>query len=64
MVDDIAAEFPTSGPTQALVEALRDTVPQRQDGDVWFAADIERAQVLLESASLLDVLDRVGVQIE
>jgi len=64
MVDDIAAEFPTSGATQALVEVLRDTVPQRQDGDVWFATDIERAQALLESASLLDALYRVGVQIE
>lgn len=64
MVDDIAAEFPTSGATQALVQVLRDTVPQRRDGDVWFAADIERAQALLESASLLDALDRIGVQIE
>ena len=64
MVDEIAAEFPPGGPTRALVEALREVVPQRQDGDVWFAADINRAQALVESASLLDVLDRVGVQIE
>ena len=64
MVDDIAAGFPPAGPTRALVEALREVVPQRQDGDVWFAADINRAQALLESASLLDVLDSAGVQIE
>jgi len=64
MVDDIAAGFPPAGPMRALVEALREVVPQRQDGDVWFAADIKRALALLESASLLDVLDSVGVQIE
>jgi len=64
MLDEIAGEFPPAGPTRALVEALREVVPQRQDGDVWFAADIQRAQALVESASLLDVLDRVGVQID
>jgi len=64
MVDEIAAEFPTGSPTRALVEALREVVPQRRDGDVWFADDITRAQALVESASLLDVLDRVSVPIE
>ena len=43
---------------------LRKIIPQRQDGDVWFATDINQAQALVESASLLDVLDSVGVKIE
>ena len=64
MVDELAAEFPLAGPTQSILEALREVIPQRQDGDVWFAADIIRAQALVESASLLDVLDSAGVKIE
>ena len=64
MVDDLAIEFPLAGATRSIVEALREVIPQRQDGDVWFATDINRAQALVESASLLDVLDSVGVRIE
>ncbi len=64
MVDDIAAEFPLAEPTRSIVEALREVIPQREHGDVWFAADINRAQALVESASLLDVLDAAGVSIE
>jgi len=64
MVDDIAAEFPLDSPARALVEAVRKVVPQRKDGDVWFATDINRVQALVESASLLEVLDSVGIQIE
>jgi hypothetical protein len=64
MVADIAAEFPLAGPTRSVVEALREVIPHRQDGDVWFAADINRVQALLESASLFDVLAAAGVKIE
>jgi histidine ammonia-lyase len=64
MVDDIAAEFPLAEPTRAIVEALREVIPLRQDGDVWFAADINRARALIESASLLGALDNAGVKIE
>ena len=64
MVDDIAVEFPLAEPTQAIVEALRDVIPQRQDGDVWFATDINRARTLVESACLFDALDSAGVKIE
>jgi histidine ammonia-lyase len=64
MVDDIAAEFPLAEPTRAIVEALREVIPLRQDGDVWFAADINRARALIESASLLGALDSAGVKIE
>jgi len=64
MVDDIAAEFPLAEPTRSIVEALREVIPLRQDGDVWFAADINRARALIESASLLSALDSAGVKIE
>jgi histidine ammonia-lyase len=64
MVDDIATEFPLAEPTQAIVEALREEIPLRQEGDVWFATDINRAQALVESASLFDALDSAGVKIE
>ena len=46
------------------MKALEKDRTRRYETANGFAADIERAQVLLESASLLDVLDRVGVQIE
>ena len=64
MVEEIAVKFPPADPTRAVVDALREVIPLRQEGDVWFAADINRAQALVESASLLDVLDRAGVKIE
>jgi histidine ammonia-lyase len=64
MVDDTAAEFPLADPTRAIVEALREVIPHREDGDVWFAADINCARALIESAGLLDALDSAGVKIE
>ena len=64
MVDDTADELPLADPTRTIVEALREVIPQRQDGDVWFAADINRARALIESAGLLGALVSVGVMIE
>ena len=64
MVDDIAVDFPLAGPTQSVIEALREVIPQREDGDVWYATDMNQAQALVESTRLLAVLGSVGVKIE
>jgi histidine ammonia-lyase len=64
MLEETAAEFPLAEPTRAIVEALREVIPHREDGDVWFAADINRARALIESAGLLGALDSAGVKIE
>jgi histidine ammonia-lyase len=64
MVSDVCSEFPIDLPTQSVVDTVRENIPARVDGDVWFARDMNAARALLESGQLLKALQTSGTLIE
>jgi histidine ammonia-lyase len=64
MVSDACPEFPIDLPTQTIVDSVREKIPARLDGDVWFANDMNDATNLLECGQLLKVLQASGTTIE
>ena len=64
MVEEIANGFPLAEPSQLILESIREVIPTRLQGDAWYATDMNQARVLVENASLLDVLDSAGISIE
>lgn len=63
-VDALAPDHPLAAPTRGIVATLRESVPFRQHGDVWFAADMLAAETVLRSGVLVDTAGAKGALIE
>ncbi len=61
-VAGISSGFPLAAGTQAALTAVRDVIPYRDEGDVWYAGDMQAAQTLLLSGAVLAACEAaVGV---
>ena len=64
LVAELAADYPIGRGSTAALAALRETIPARLEGDVWFATDMDAALSLLESGDLLKACAAAGCLLE
>ncbi len=63
-VDALAADHPVAAPTAQIVSTLRRSVPYRNEGDAWYARDMQAAEILVGSGELLQTAHDSGAAIE
>ena len=52
-VETLAADHPVSPPIRNILATLRQSIPYRQDGDCWFALDMQAADQVVTSGDLI-----------
>ena len=63
-VASISKDFPLATATNAVLETVRESIPYRDQGDVWYAEDMHAALSLVENDSMIQACTRVVGQIE
>jgi histidine ammonia-lyase len=64
IVAELGADHPIGRTSQAILKAIRQSIPFRQDGDIWFAGDIQAAISMLERGDLLTACTTTGNELE
>jgi len=63
-VAEVSCDFPVGAATDAVLNLVRETIPYREQGDVWYADDMAAAQRLVQSGEVLAVCESVAGVIE
>ncbi len=58
-IAEISRGFPLAAATDAVLKAVRETIPDRREGDVWYADDMVAARALVQSAGVLAACEAV-----
>ena len=64
MVEEISADHKLADATREMLDTLRDVIPARLEGDVWFAMDMEAADALVRRGELLVACEAVTGPLE
>ncbi len=62
-IAELAADHPIAPATELVLETVRQNVPYRNKGDIWFAGDMQKSIELVRKATLLELLEMSGVVI-
>lgn len=62
-IAELASDHPSAPATELVLETLRQSIPYRNKGDIWFAGDMQKATELVRKATLLGSLGESGVVI-
>ncbi len=63
-VADISTDYPVADSTQNILNTIRKSIPYRDQGDVWYAIDMENAEQLLMQGAYLNAVAASGITIE
>ena len=55
----ISKDFPLAAATDAVLKAVREDIPYRHEGDVWYADDMAAARVLVQKGAVLTACEGV-----
>jgi len=62
-VAELADDHPIAPVTELVLETLRQSIPFRNNGDIWFAGDMQKATELVRKAVLLGALEETAIMI-